>query len=260
MKFYLGTHLPHWLNDSPVPLFVSRRRLIRYRRSLPRAAAGWALDSGGFTEIAMHGHWTLPPAAYAAEVRRYRDEVGHMDWAAPQDWMCEDVMLAKTGLTVADHQRLTTDNYLELRSIADDLPFVPVIQGQTLDDYRRHADLYLRRGVDLTTHETVGIGSVCRRQATNEIVELVEGLTDDGLRLHGFGMKMLGLAKVGALLASSDSMSWSFQARKQQIQLPGCTHRGVCANCRTWALRWRADVVAAVGLAPRQMSMFGGAA
>lgn len=30
-----------------------------------------------------------PPEQYASEVRRFRDEIGNLDWAAIQDWMCE---------------------------------------------------------------------------------------------------------------------------------------------------------------------------
>ena len=44
--FYLGSHQPGWLTKARVPLFISHRRLAGYRR-LPRARAGWALDSGG---------------------------------------------------------------------------------------------------------------------------------------------------------------------------------------------------------------------
>src|SRR5437763_16185605 len=125
--FYLGAHHPCWLGQLDLPLFVSRRRLAG-RRTLPRARTAWALDSGGFTELSMHGRWTLSPAAYAAEVRRYRDEIGHMAFAAPQDWMCEPHMLRQTGLCVAEHQRRTVDNYGELSALAPNLPWMPVLQ------------------------------------------------------------------------------------------------------------------------------------
>jgi hypothetical protein len=103
VRFYLGAHHPHWLERAPFPLFVSHRRLAA-RRGLPRAARGWALDSGGFTELRLHGGWLTTPADYVAAVRRYREEIGGLEWAAPQDWMCEPFMLAKTGLTVSSVQ------------------------------------------------------------------------------------------------------------------------------------------------------------
>src|SRR5436190_14414765 len=105
LMFLLGTHEPSWLHSNTFPLFVSDRRLRRYQR-LPVAAGPWALDSGGFTELATFGSWERgpTPAQYAARVRRYRDEVGRLLWAAPQDWMCEPFITDKTGLSVVEHQ------------------------------------------------------------------------------------------------------------------------------------------------------------
>ncbi len=135
-RFYLGTHQPGWLARRPEPLFISDRRLRTYRR-LPVAVGTWALDSGGFTELAAHGSWERgpTPAEYVARIRRYAAEVGGLLWAAPQDWMCEPWMTAKTGLTVAEHQRRTIDNFTQLRDLAPDLPIVPVVQGWTVADY-----------------------------------------------------------------------------------------------------------------------------
>ena len=97
MKFYLGTHQPHWLKDerfAHVPLFISRRTLNKLRTP-PRACTSFALDSGGFTELQMYGRWTLTAEQYAAEVWRYVHAYGQrLEWVAPQDWMCEPLVLA----------------------------------------------------------------------------------------------------------------------------------------------------------------------
>jgi hypothetical protein len=257
--FYLGTHLPHWLRlpSIAVPLFVSDRRLRHYR-TLPRANTGWALDSGGFTELARYGSWDHgpTPALYAHRVRRYRDEVGHLAWAAPQDWMCEPAILAKTGLTVAAHQDRTVANYLRLRDLDPDLPIVPVVQGWRVGDYLRCVDRYAAHGIDLTRVGLVGVGSVCRRQSTVEVQEILTALHEVGLtRLHGFGVKTLGLARYADLLSSADSMAWSRQARHRP-PLPGCRHR-TCANCHRYALRWRSGVLATLDQATTQPALFG---
>lgn len=63
-----------------------------------------------------------------------------------------------------------------------------------------------------------------------------------GLRLHGFGVKLLGLAAMSPYLESADSMAWSFTARWQPVRLKGCTHKN-CANCRRWALQWHGKVL-----------------
>jgi len=239
LTFYLGTHETSWLGRVNFPLFISHHRLAK-RRSLPRAACRWALDSGGFTQLSQHGAWTITPREYVTAARRYRDEIGRLDFAAPQDWMCEPFILARTGRTVADHQAETVSNYLELRTIAADLPFIPVLQGWTRDDYLRCADLYARAGIDLAAEPRVGLGTVCRRQDTGAAGEIVRSLAP--LRLHGFGVKTTGLLRYGHRLASADSLAWSYNARRNP-PLARCTHAS-CANCLTWASRWRTGVLA----------------
>lgn len=242
MRFYLGTHMPHWLARLEIPLFVSHRRLMK-RHSLPRAGGRWSLDSGAFSEVALHGQFTTTPSEYVTAVIRYQDEIGNLDWAAPQDHMCEPWVLERSRIanTVLQAQRWTTDNYLTLRTLDAELPIIPVLQGQTLADYRRHIDMYADAGVDLMAELTVGLGSVCRRQATTEIAELIAALSGDGLRLHGFGVKSDGLRRYGWCLTSADSMAWSYRGRK----IKPCPHSGVtsCANCLPHALAWRANVL-----------------
>jgi hypothetical protein len=245
VTFYLGTHQVNWLATLGVPLFVSRRRLETMKR-LPRAAATWALDSGGFTELSMHGAWQLDARAYVAQVRRYRDDIGSLAWAAPQDWMCEPEMLRRTGLTVAEHQARTLANYLELRALAPELPIVPVLQGWARGDYLDHVDAYTAAGVDLLAEPLVGVGTVCRRQNTVSASLLLAWLADEGLRLHGFGFKRTGLASPGGrLLASSDSLAWSYDARRAE-PLHGCEHAS-CANCARYAMAWREETLRQIG-------------
>lgn len=245
--FLLGTHQPHWLGLTEVPLFVSRRRLCR-RKTLPCARGVWALDSGGYTELSMFGRWTVSPRRYAEEARRYAAEIGKLAWAAPMDHMVEPWVLARTGLSVREHQRLTLENYLELRHVAPDLPWVPVLQGWSNGEYIEHAAAYDRAGVRLASLPLVGVGSVCRRQATAGVAVLLEELARAGLRTHCFGMKSSGLLRSAGHVVSADSLAWSFAARRQAA-LPACRqlHRR-CNNCLDYALRWRARLLAAAGL------------
>jgi hypothetical protein len=254
VRFYLGAHHPHWLERAPFPLFVSHRRLAA-RRRLPRAVTGWALDSGGFTELRLHGGWRTTAAEYVAAVRRYRDEIGCLEWAAPMDWMCEPFMLARTGLTVAEHQTRTVANYLELRSLAADLPIIPVLQGWSRDEYHRCVELYQRAGVDLCAEPLVGVGSVCRRQAGGEIEAIVHSLASLGLRLHGFGVKAGGLARYADCLASADSLAWSFEARRA-APLAGCSHAN-CANCLHYAAAWRERTLSRMGVVQMHLQLAG---
>lgn len=237
MKFYLGTHRASWLRKMAIPLFVSQRQLSE-RKTLPRALGTWALDSGGFSELSLFGEWRTSAERYVTDVRRYREEIGNLEWAAAQDWMCEPFIIAKTGLSVSEHQRRTVVNYLELKTLAPELNFIPILQGWERADYERHVEDYDRAGVDLRALPRVGIGSVCRRQHTRGIQSLVRGLSAEGIRLHGFGVKTDGLREMADDLISADSMAWSRTARYGE-PLAGCSHRN-CANCPVYAERWYA--------------------
>lgn len=238
--FYLGTDMPGWLATMTVPLFVSHRRLAP-RKHLRRSEVPWALDSGGFTELHQHGGWNTTPLEYADAVHRYNTEVGCLEWVAPQDWMCEPSALAASGLTVEAHQALTVGNYIELRDLLGEL-VVPVLQGWSTDDYLAHVDQYAAAGVQLDQLDRVGLGSVCRRDQVAQVVEVITELQP--IRLHAFGIKGETWGRAHHMLASADSMAWSFTGR--DFKMPHCTHRArTCSHCPAWALRWRRRTLAA---------------
>lgn len=259
-QFLLGTHHPGWLAHAGVPLFVSDTRLRRYK-TLPVAAAPFGVDSGGFTELQQYGQWTVSPRTYVTRLQRYQNEIGRMLWAAPQDWMCEDLIInggigpggirfVGTHLSVAEHQRRTVLNFVALRELDPDLRIIPVVQGTDPDAYLRCVDLYwsLAR-IDLSEYPLVGVGSVCRLQATDTAGRILAALYRNGLRrLHGFGFKRLGLAAHGHWLTSADSLAWSMDARRLGEPLPGCSHKN-CANCLRYALKWRAGLLTALDTA-----------
>lgn len=271
LTFYTGCHMPRWLETSQVPLFVSARTLNKYRRDgdpFPKGRCLWALDSGGFTELQQHGRWTMSEDEYGGMVYRFMDNGAVPKFCAPQDWMCEPAVIhggtwngntfAGTGLSVAIHQELTIENYLYLTDQFPAAPWMPVLQGWTLDDYLAHADAYLAAGVDLAQQPLVGLGSVCRRQSTTEIGVITGTLAARGYALHGFGVKAQGLAQYGHNLASADSLAWSYGARREQIKLDGCTHRGDCRNCLTYATSWRENVMESLRTqAQYELALFG---
>jgi hypothetical protein len=100
-----------------------------HRQELPdlRTAADTA-----YTELLMFGECTTGGRQYVAAVRRYDDEIGSLERAAPRDLTCEVAVLQRTGLSVREHQRRTVDNFVELQMLWGDdntSPFMPVIQG-----------------------------------------------------------------------------------------------------------------------------------
>jgi hypothetical protein len=205
--------------------------------------------------LSLHGRWITAAAQYAEAVDRYAAQAGQLDFAAPQDWMCEPAIVARTGLSVGEHQERTVASYLELRALAPHLPFIPVVQGWHLADYLACVDRYQQAGVDLAALPLTGLGSVCRRQSTGQIAVIVTTLASLGVRLHGFGIKTTGLHLYGHLLASADSMAWSYAARRAPA-LPGCLGHRNCANCLDYAAAWRTRILAAATSRGCQASLF----
>jgi hypothetical protein len=159
--------------------------------------------------------------------------------------MCEPVIInGGSSMAVVCRVRIspspsiharTVQSYLDLTALAPAVPWAPVLQGFRVDDYLDCHERYVAAGVDLARAPVVGVGSICRRQGTREALEIIRTLSGYGLPLHGFGMKTLGLRKIAHLLASSDSMAWSYDARRSP-PLEGHTHKN-CANCMEYALR-----------------------
>jgi hypothetical protein len=97
----------------------------------------------------------------------------------------------------------------------------------------------------------VGVGTVCRRQSTIEATQIMSTLAVDGLHLHGFGFKKLGLANCHRFMRSADSTAWSDTARQNPVLLPGHDKPGFrrpkghknCANCVDYSLMWRRELL-----------------
>lgn len=251
--FCLGTHVPSHLEQSPVRMFMSYHFLAK-RRRLPRARRPWRQDSRGFTCITKTGRHEHTPREYAQYTRRNLLEVGQLEVASIQDWMCEEVALRATGLTIAEHQRRTVRSLLDLQDVAPDLPWMPVLQGWEPDDYLRHLYAYGRAGVDLLSYPLVGVGSVCRRHSGADAARVVLRIAKalPGIRIHAFGFKMTGLREVAHVIASADSLAWSYEAWKSRIgRLPECPgkHKN-CANCLNYGLRWRERIALDEAIAP----------
>lgn len=258
MIFYTGAHHPNWLNTTTIPLFLSATTLARYRTSgdawpiRGTSGAPWAGDSGAYAALMLatdgDGHpWSMDYESYGGMWLRLVEEIGRRpDFIAVQDWPCELAVRLRTGMSIHDHQEFTTASYLQLADGFPWLPWMPVLQGWTVDDYLRHAAMYATAGVDLAACERVGVGSICRRSSQHGVAAVLEALSPLGLRLHGFGASLNALRLAGHLLTSSDSQAWSAVARREHIRLPGCTHPNDCRNCPRWAETYRERVIATV--------------
>ena len=215
MRFFTGLHQPSDAQHFDAA-FVSVNRLRNRKSSFK--VGDWIMDSGAFTTIAKHGGYPLPVEDYAADIRAIlgRQTHGNLLAAVAQDYMCEAWMLAKTGLTVAEHQRLTIERYDALLACRPGVYVMPVLQGYDPSDYVSHARQYWQR---LALGAWVGVGSICKRNGDPRAIEavlLAINRERPDLRLHGFGLKTTALSSglVQQLLHSADSMAWSFAARR----------------------------------------------
>jgi hypothetical protein len=212
--FYVGLHQPGDAKHFD-RAFVSVNRLRT--RKAPVAAREWIMDSGAFTAIATHGCYRSSVEEYAAHINRWAYPGSGLVAAVAQDWMCEPWIVKRTGLSVAEHQRLTIERYDALLPLVHGVYVMPVLQGYTAEEYLRHLEMYGNR---LAHGAYVGVGSVCKRNtsitAIEHILSQIKAKRPD-LRLHGFGLKLTALqsALVRECLHSADSMAWSYSARKQ---------------------------------------------
>lgn len=215
VRFYVGLHQPADASKFESACISINR--VRGRKK-PVECDDVLLDSGAFTELLLHGRYRHGVEDYAAEVSRLHHEgVLKITAAVAQDYMCEPFMLEKTGLTLADHQRLTVERYDALMACRPPVTIMPVLQGFSPEDYARHVRAY---GDRLTPGMWVGVGSVCKRQGDPAaIVRVLTAIRNEraDLRLHGFGVKTTSLLHpaVREMLDTADSMAWSFAARKQ---------------------------------------------
>jgi len=161
--FYVGLNNPSFawaFSHSMLSINELRRRKRDFRVNR------WILDSGAFTEISTHGRWRHDSDEYIELIHRW-STVGQLDAAVSQDMMCEPDILAKTGLSIAEHQENTIIRYNEISQWVD-VYVMPVLQGYSPASYVDHVRQY---GKLLKHGQWVGVGSVCKRNGNPDAIE-----------------------------------------------------------------------------------------
>lgn len=182
MRFFVGLHQPSDAKHFDAS-FVSVSRLRGRKSDFP--VGEWIMDSGAFSTINAHGGYPYPVEEYAAHINRWKN-CGRLLAAVAQDYMCEPAMIEKTGLTIADHQRLTIVRYDALLPLVTGVYIMPVLQGYSPEDYVSHIRQY---GDRLAVGAWVGVGSVCKRNGDPRSIEdVLLAIKEErpDLRLHGF--------------------------------------------------------------------------
>jgi len=164
MHFYVGLHQPSDArNFERCMVSISRLR----NRLSDFSVGEWMMDSGAFMELKLFGRYRDSVAVYAAHIRRW-SRCGRLVAAVAQDYMCEPFMLARTGLSVADHQRLTISRYDALMGERTGVYILPVLQGYQPAEYVSHVRQY---GARIETGAWVGVGSICKRNGDPDAIK-----------------------------------------------------------------------------------------
>ena len=204
-EFYYGSSW-HW------PLPYLPRVMLSYNM-LRKIKTTWdidipfMMDSGAFAVILKYGKYPFTPDEYASGIEKW-----HPDIAWTMDYPCEPSVQERGGYNPKTAQELTMDNQIRLLDLNVDTQMV--VQGWEIPDYLANLDRIKEQGL-LTEH--LGIGSICRRGQVKEIARIIRAVHNnvpEGIKLHGFGIKVSVLKDTDAKfeLYSADSMSWAIEA------------------------------------------------
>jgi len=256
VKFYVGVGQQSqimWAKDR----FMLSFQVIRKRKhvwGIPDHYE-WIMDSGAFSELKKNGKYTYEPEEYLDRV-----EIWQPDYFVSMDWMCEREQLKLTGKTIPEHQQLSLDNQIRLTELLEDswikdhTQLIGCIQGFEIPEYLEHIDMLREHGMILPY---MGIGSVCRRAADNQIIKVIRAIRKElpDTKLHGFGVKttMLKNPVTYDCLDSVDSQAWcmtgwklSYNDGRRLLGEPCLVHdwkhchrdTDDCANCGRFMRNW----------------------
>lgn len=198
-----------WATRPPTPLMIAasscyRRGSLRVR-PFPRQARPTFCDSGGFVFASRNREYPFTCNDYLVWLMQMNP-----DYASVMDYPCEEE-IAPDAEAVRERQLRTITNARLL--MGADVPWcwLPVIQGFHRDQYLRHVSDY--QEADLV-RPYMGIGSLCNRTSTQDIVEIVEAIAEalPGVRFHLFGVKLQIVESKVALplqVTSADSGAWN---------------------------------------------------
>jgi hypothetical protein len=201
--------------------FNSERSVFR-NLLIPDHINDFALDCGGFVAARK---WGGVYRYTATEYINWIYSLGRSpQWAAIQDFCCEDEITTGAAGVVRLRQDATTNNiarywrdYRHMQWV-----WIPTVQGWRVQDYVRHAleikplieqwkAFYEARGQGNVFR--VGIGTLCARPFTADIQAIVCAVADilPSVNFHLWGVKLQVLKSVVRLprVVSVDSAAWN---------------------------------------------------
>ena len=226
------------------------RQRFRIRRPPADHISALTIDSGGFTAAKRWGCYPWTREQYVEFIRQEIRDIP-LTFCASMDYACEREVNRETFATNRERIRQTIENEMQLRALAPDLPWLGVLQGNTLDE--RLFDVRCRRRLGLI-FPLMGIGSICGRRAS-EAATVIRSYRRwlPGVRYHAFGLDcrtLDGRDDVAAAVQSWDSYAWNWPRGDRGASRPSFLLRAGGESWSTYTLRL-ADAYHASAIVPR---------
>jgi hypothetical protein len=204
-----------------------RRQRFRIRRPPADHVASLVVDSGGFTAARRWGQYPWSARQYADFVHAVSRDVP-LDWCATMDYACEPTVDRGTLATNQARIDATLANERACLEADPTLPWLPVLQGDTLAE--RAYDLVQRQRLGLVPTMLAGIGPVCGRGAAGSIRVVRWYATQlPGVQYHAFGLDVRALDNddVAVVVQSWDSYAWNWPKGRRGQGLASASLRRV---------------------------------
>ncbi len=201
----------HWDNE---------RGRFRINRPPADHMSSLCIDSGGFTAAKRWGKYPWSAQQYADFIQEMSRDVT-LDFCAIMDYACEPSVNRSTYATNIERIEATIRNESACREAAPALPWLPVLQGDSLEE--RAYDIAARRRAGMLPDDYAGIGSVCGRGVSGAVkTTLFYRDNLPGVKYHAFGLHIQALDndQVFDTIRSWDSYSWSWGKGQKGVDRP----------------------------------------
>jgi len=175
------------------------------------------IDSGGFSMFTKYAEFPYSVSNYIEFVNDLRDKWPVTE-VATMDYPCEPEVNRSSHKTNVERIDATINNALECIDHDTSIPWVPVLQGYTLDEYKYCWDQYQEFGVSANLW---AVGSVCVRKKTGGIRYLMTRIKRyTKQNLHSFGLTLSSLrhSDVFFSIVSSDSAAWNWRISGENMR------------------------------------------
>jgi hypothetical protein len=214
------------LQDASIMLVASafwdpKRERFSILRPIQDLVRSFCIDSGGFTAARRWGRYPWSFDEYIDFIYQETLSGVPLDFCAILDYACEPSVDRSTYATNIDRIKATIENDFICRNAAPDLPWLSVLQGDSLEE--REFDLSERAHLGMLPTQYAGVGSVCGRgpaAAAAVIRFYAERLP--GVKLHAFGIDIRALDddQVYLSLGSWDTYTWNWGRGQKKFNRP----------------------------------------